>query len=98
LLTPTQVADTEKLQKFLEFMILEHNAGTLAYPTLGDVYADSDYLYGHLVDGDDVIVWRVKTEGSEYTDLDLILLPSSELRERTFLNILEEAIGDNAWE
>ena len=91
-LKTAEIKDPTKLQLALQDMLFEDVPSTL-----NEVYTDGEYLYGHVLDGE-ILLWKIKQEGDEYQDLQFVLLPQSELAERTVLDMLEEARGDKAWD
>ena len=88
----TEIADPTKLQLALQEMLFNDTP-----PEMGDVYTDGEHLYGHLVDGE-ILLWRITPQGGDYDDLKFVLLPTSELAERTILDMLEEIRKDDGWE
>jgi hypothetical protein len=64
---------------------------------LNEVYTDGEHLYGHLID-DEILLWRITPTDDEFENLRFVLLPESELQERTVLDMLEETCCDDAWE
>ena len=91
-LTPAQIDDPAKLQLALQEMTFDSEPKPLGY-----VFTDGEHFYGHRVD-EEIILWRLTLVDGEYDDLRFVLLPESELAERSVLDMLLEACRDGAWE
>lgn len=91
-LTPVQIDEPEKLQLALQDITLECKP-----KPLNVVYSDGQFLYGHLVDHNELLLWKISLIGNEYSDPQFVILPESELDERTVLDMLLEACHDDAW-
>ena len=91
-LTSTEVRDPTKLRLALQEMLFDD-----VPRDLNPVYTDGEHLYGHIVD-DEILLWRLTPRDEEFGDLKFVLLPESELQDRTVLDMLEEAHRDDAWE
>jgi hypothetical protein len=91
-LTPLEVADPTKLRLALQIVTIDDRP-----PVLGDVYTDGEHAYGYLNVGE-VLLWRLTPRGDNFENLRFVLLPLSELGERTVLDMLEEVCRENGWE
>lgn len=91
-LTPATIKDPANLQLALQEMLFDD-----VPREMNDVYTDGEYFYGHVLDNE-ILLWRITPQGGDYDDLKFVLLPTSELAERTILDMLEEIRKDDGWE
>jgi hypothetical protein len=87
-----EIADPAKLQQALRIVAINDKP-----PVQGVVYTDGEHAYGYL-NIDKVLLWRLTPCGHDFEDLRFVLLPLSELHERTVLDMLEEVCRTGGWE
>ena len=67
---------------------------------LPEIFTDCSYVYGCATSASKTTLWRltVDNETGKFSDIETAYLPASETHERTLQDMIEEAIGEGAWD
>lgn len=67
---------------------------------LPEIFTDCSHVYGGATSASKTTLWRltVDNETGKFSDMETVYLPPSESHERTLQDMIEEAIGEGAWD